>query len=76
MIDASKVQGFVWYDAACGMVYYQDGKDVFAAWEGSAVDVTTGYLQGRWECSIGHWNRYAGSFHRPVIAQVEPPASL
>ncbi len=57
------------HDAASGMVYYHNGKDVFAAWEGNAVDVNTGYLQGRWECSVGHWNQYAAEFHRPLIPQ-------
>jgi hypothetical protein len=69
MIDIAKVKGFVWYDASCGLVYYQNGRDVFAAWEGNAVDANTGYLQGRWECSIAHWNRYAPQFQRPSIGR-------
>ena len=67
MIDPSKIKDFVWYEDSSGMVYYQNGKDVFGAWEDNALNVNTGYLQGPWECSIRHWNRYAAEFPRPLI---------
>ncbi len=42
-----------------GQVYYTDGKNVFRASPDNAVDVTSGYLIGRWECTVEHWNRFA-----------------
>ena len=67
MINSSQVKGFVWYDEANVIVYYHNGTDVFGAWEGNAVDIHTGYLIGRWECSISHWNTYAEVYKRPLI---------
>lgn len=35
---------------------YHDGRDVYRAAYGNVEDCRTGYLQGRWECSVTHWN--------------------
>lgn len=40
------------------LIYYTDGQDVFRAPFSNVVDTQTGYLQGRWECSVAHWNRH------------------
>jgi hypothetical protein len=42
-----------------GLVYFHDGRDVYRAPRSNVVDVRTGYLQGRWECTVEHWNRFA-----------------
>lgn len=37
-------------------VYYTDGRDVWKAHRTNVVDTRTGYLIGRWECSVHQWN--------------------
>lgn len=47
------------------MIYFHDDQNVFRvpALSPGVADVRTGYLQGRWECSIEHWNRYCDSVY-------------
>ena len=47
-------------------IYYTDGKEVFRANRHNAVDCTTGYLIGRWECSLTHWQRYRNAVYSMV----------
>ena len=39
-------------------IYYTDGNDVYKAHKTNVVDCTSGYLIGRWECSLDHFNRF------------------
>lgn len=43
-----------------GAVYYCDLSNVYRAQINAlpVPDARTGYLQGRWECSVSHWNQY------------------
>ena len=41
------------------LIYYHDTSDVYRATLGTVPDCRTGYLQGRWECSLAHWNHYS-----------------
>jgi hypothetical protein len=53
---AKQTKGFI--GKVGEMIYYTDGKDVYRAHETNQMDVT-GYLFGRWECSVTHWNRFS-----------------
>jgi len=44
-------------------IYYSDGNDVFKAPSGNVVDTQTGYLIGRWECSLTHFNHFRESVY-------------
>jgi len=41
-----------------GYIYYTNGQDVFRASESNVVDCITGYLIGRWECTLTHFNHF------------------
>ena len=40
------------------IIYYTNGTNVFRASKNNVVDVDTGYLIGRWECSLDHFKRF------------------
>jgi len=44
-------------------IYYTDGRDVFRAPINNVVDVRTGYLIGRWECSLTQFNHFRESVY-------------
>jgi len=50
-----------------GFIYYTDGTDVFKAPKTNVVDCTTGYLIGRWECSLTHFNTFKDSVYSFLI---------
>ena len=56
-----KIKGFL--GLVGDLVYFTDGRNVFRGPKSNSVDVTTGYMHGRWECSVEHWNRYCGSIY-------------
>lgn len=61
-------KGFVqWANQSKDAFYWTNGKDVFRASVHSAVDVSTGFVQGRWESTVEHWNHYAKAFQRLKI---------
>ena len=49
-----------------GLIYYTDGKDVFRAPESNVVDCNTGYLIGRWECTLEHFNRFINTVYHGI----------
>ena len=64
-----------WIGQKGNLIYYTDGKNVFRAPVGNAVDCKTGYLMGRWECSVPHWNRYCEAVYAlPKVEEVKPCA--
>lgn len=61
-------KGFVqWANEAKESFFWTNGKDVFRASIYSEADVSTGYVQGRWESTVGHWNKYAQALGRARI---------
>lgn len=42
------------------LIYFTNGHDVFRVPAASpgVPDIIGGYLQGRWECTVTHWNRF------------------
>jgi hypothetical protein len=66
--DPAMPKGFVmWANNAHDAFFYSTGTDVYRAPINSVPDVTTGYVQGRWECTVEHWNRYAEAYARVAI---------
>lgn len=59
-----EIKGYI--GEAGGMIYYTDGKEVFRAPPSNVVDIQTGYLIGRWECSLEHWERYKNAVYACV----------
>ena len=47
--------------------YYTDGNDVFKAPKGNVEDCRTGYLIGRWECSLIHFNNFKDSVYSFLV---------
>jgi hypothetical protein len=67
-MNANTIRGYIGTSES-GLIYYHDGRDVYRASPGTVADVTTGYLQGRWECSLRHWNRYCTAIYgMPAVA--------
>ena len=61
------IKGFVmWATDERDAAFIRIGNDVYRAPCNSAEDIR-GYLQGRWECSVELWNRFAKVFGRPQI---------
>lgn len=62
-----KVKGEVFRDG--DFVYYAAGGNVYRdkLSSPSVPDAITGYLQGRWESSVEHWNHFAPRMGRPII---------
>lgn len=56
----SAVKGFI--AERNGRILFTDGRDVFAARPGDVEDVRTGFLIGRWECSVEHFRRFAAVY--------------
>lgn len=69
-ILAETVKGFFAFNG--NLIYYTDGKNVYRATEGTVADVRTGYLIGRYECSVAHWQRYCVSVYtmEPIPAKL------
>lgn len=53
-----------------GLIYYTDGKNVYRATPGTVIDCISGYLQGRWECSVAHWNYFCKSVYEMPSIQI------
>lgn len=51
------------------LVYYTDGRDVYRASKSSVADVRTGFLIGRWECSLDHFKRYAETVYSITLPE-------
>ena len=49
------------------MIYYQVGNEVYRAHKENAIDCDTGYLIGRWECSINHFEVYRITVYSFVV---------
>jgi hypothetical protein len=48
---------------------YHDGQNVYRAAFGNVADCTTGYLIGRWECSVQQWNTFRHTiFNLPRVS--------
>lgn len=57
-------------------VFVQDGRNVYRCAAGNVVDTRTGYLQGRWECTLIHWNRSAHALYDlPAVPEAVPGVS-
>lgn len=62
-----KVKGEIGRDQN-GNIYYQHGSEVYRATKDAIADCRTGYLIGRWETSVAHFNRYYdGVFSKYVV---------
>jgi hypothetical protein len=56
--NKNKIKGYI---CTFGLYdYYTDGTNVYydSASTPSVVHVSSGYPQGRWECTVQHWNHY------------------
>jgi hypothetical protein len=47
--------------------FYRLGKDVYRVGRGWVPDVVGVPMGMRWECTVGHWNRYRQSVYLWVI---------
>lgn len=46
-----------------GLIYFTNGVNVFRASPGTVADVSSGFLQGRYECTNEHWNQFCEKAH-------------
>ena len=54
-----KVKGYI--GKSDTHIYYAIDNDVYRATHDAITDCLTGYLQGRWECSLIQFNQYRDS---------------
>lgn len=65
-LDGKPIKGFIGRQGDA--IYFHDGKSVYKANHRNVVDVTTGYIIGRFEHTIEAWNRWATDMLRPKVS--------
>ena len=50
------IKGYIGADG--DFIYYSTGTDVYRAHKENAVDCITGFIIGRWECTLTQFNNY------------------
>ena len=60
-----EIKGYI--GEANGLIYFTDGVNVYRAPETNVIDCDTGYLIGRWECSLNHFEVYRKTVYSFVV---------